>query len=233
MITPSIRARTVLATSSHVELGILGEREMVPAHLVDPKGGILLRPGEGSCWDRLHSGEACPQLDLVANDVTSVPQPDRVRARVRMRGRINLVHAPPHRQVLHHLKLSPGQPMACFAPDSVVLELASPGERSMIAVPVSEYAEAASDPLAGWEAVWIAHLDAAHGGSLRWLAQQHMPLTEADSVRGLQADSGGLTLRVYRPDAQRDLRIDFAAPARCGCRAMGAFEDLVTGPIQI
>lgn len=229
MILPSVRARTVLATSSHVELGVLGQRDVLPAHLVEASGAILMRPGEGPCWDRLDSGEACPQLDLVANDVTSVPQPDRLRARVRMRGRVTLVDAPPNRRVMCHLRLSPGQSMARFAPDTVILDVSSAGSRSTVAVPLAAYTKASSDPLAGWEAAWIAHLDAAHNASLRQLAKQEIPLTDEEAVRALQADSIGLTLRIYRADSQRDLRIDFPAPAGCGCRAVAAFQAMVAG----
>lgn len=149
-----------------------------------------------------------------------------------MRGRVILMHAPPDRQLLQHLKLSAGQTMARFVPDSVVLDLPSPGEQSRVAVPLPAYADASSDTLAGWESVWIAHLDAAHGASLRQLAYQQMPLSDEDSVRGLQADSDGLTVRIYQADSQRDVRLDFPAPARCGCQAVTAFKTLVTRVTQ-
>lgn len=226
-MVPSVRARTVLATSSHLELGVLDQREVVARFLIDPTGCILLRPGRDRCWERLLEGEPCPPLDLVATDVTAVPQPDRIRARVRMRGRLDVAPAPPHCDVLRHLQLLAGQPMARFAPSSVIVELPSAGDRWAAAVPLPAYAEATRDPLAGWESLWIAHLDAAHAATLRCLARQEMPLDEQDKVRALQADSGGVTVRVYRADSQHDLRFDFAAPARCGCRAVGAFKDLV------
>lgn len=225
MLPAAMRVRTILATSSHVELGLVSDREVLPGHLVDSEGGILLPPGVGSCWDRLQKGEESPQLHLIATDVTSVPQPDRVRARVRLRGRVTLVPTPAHHQVMQALRLRVGQPMARFTPDRVVLEL--PGYEST-QVPLTEYAESPSDPLAGWESVWIAHLDGGHAASLRQLAQQQLTLTDTDTVRALQADSSGLTVRVYRPSGSHDLRFTFESPARCGCRAVAAFEHMVT-----
>lgn len=229
MIPPAPRTRTVLATSSHVELGVLDQRHVLASHLVDPEGCILMRPGAGACWDRLAAGEPCPQLDLVATDVTSVPQPDRIRATVRMRGRVGLVQAPPHRPLRQHLGLAAGQPMARFVPESIVLDLPGTAERRSTAVPLTDYAQAETDPLAGWEAAWISHLDAAHGATLRALARQHLPVLETDAVRALQADTRGLVVRVYRADSQRDLRFAFESPATCGCAAVAAFNAMTRG----
>lgn len=228
MILPSDRVRTVLATTSHLELGVLGLREVIPAHAIDPYGGIVLRPGEGPCWQRLRHGEPSPLLDLVATDVTSVPQPDRIRARVRMRGLMELVPAPPHRRLQRHLNLLPGQPMARFLPQDVMLDLSSASVRRVQEVPLSAYTEAVTDPLAGWESRWIAHLDSQHAAALRELANQALPLTGNDTVRALQGDAGGVTVRVYQADSQRDLRFEFAARVCCGCQAVAAFTDLVT-----
>lgn len=224
---PSCRARTVLATSSHVELGVLGRREVVPALLVDAAGRILLRPGVGRCWDRLIAGEPSPQLDLVATDVTAVPQPDRIRARVRLRGRLEVLVAPPHGRLLRHLQLIVGQPMARLVPDSVVLERPSADNGGSVPVPLPDYAAATIDPLAGWESAWVMHLDSGHAATLRRLVERRLPLADGDRVHALQADSRGVTVRVYREVARSDLRFEFATPAGCGCRGVAEFRDLV------
>ncbi len=227
MILPSTRARTVLATCSHVELGILSDRVIIPAHLIDPRGAVLLRPGDGPCWDHLQNGQPCPLLDLVATDITSVPQPDRIRAHVRMRGTVELLPAPPHPQVRHHLGLSTGEPMARFVPECVILNAPSPGDRYATTVPLSAYAEAATDPLAGWEAAWISHLDSQHAQALRRLVSAQLELCGSENVHALQADVHGITVRIYAPGFQRDLRLDFPREARCGCQAVDSFNAMV------
>lgn len=229
MSSPS-RTRTILATSSHVEVGVTGNRSIVPAHLVDPDGGILLHPQRslGPCARRLLAGEASPRLDLVAIDVTAVPQPDRVRAVVRMTGRIEACTAPRHCFLQQHLGLAPGDSMARFVPDLVSLEHRDDsGRRLSTHVTTAAYAAAVSDPLAAWDARWSTHLDTGHAAHLRRFVERRALLTPQHTVRALQTDSTGLTLRIYSPDGTRDHRVAFAAPARCGCQAIRAFHQLV------
>lgn len=226
MIDPPSRARTVLATSSHVELGTLSVRDVLGAHLVDPDGKVLMRPGMGPCWERLEVGEPSPELDLVAADITAVAQPDRLRARVRMRGRVELVQALAHPQVQHRLRVMPGAMLAQFVPDRIIVELPGP-QVETFRVAAADYAAAEADPLAGWEGIWIHHLDAAHGQTLRELANIQLDLVESDSVRALQADADGLTLRVYQAHGPRDIRVPFPHRVESSCQAVGGFQALV------
>lgn len=76
MILPSARARTVLATSSHVELGVLGQREVISAHLVDPRGGILLRPGRARAG--IASTPGMPAPNSTSSRPMSPPFPNRI-----------------------------------------------------------------------------------------------------------------------------------------------------------
>lgn len=236
MLSSPSRIRTILAASSHVELGVTGNRSIVPSHLVDPDGGILLNPqgSLGPCARRLLAGEASPRLDLIATDVTAVPQPDRVRAVVRMTGRVEACAAPRHCFLQQHLGLEPGEPMARFLPDLVSLKHRDNSGRPLHThVKAADYAAARSDPLAAWEARWTTHLDTGHAAHLRKFVERDVALTSQHTVRALQADSTGLTVRIYGPDDTRDHHVAFPTPARCGCQAIRAFHQLVAEAADI
>lgn len=225
----AIRARTVMVTSSHVELGATGIRRLAPSHVVDREGAVLVNPYAcfGATADALLGGEVCPRLELVATDVTAVPQPDRVRARVRMIGIAHGVEVPSHPAVVRHLGVTPGDPVTRFVPDRVMIEVRdASGVSRRAEIDVADYATSGVDPLAGWESMWIGHLDAGHAATLRALASRQLTLAAEDQVRPLGADSSGLTLRVHGADNPRDVHVHFSRPAACGCGAVAAFREL-------
>ncbi|WP_026928007.1 DUF2470 domain-containing protein [Granulicoccus phenolivorans] len=225
----AIRARTVLMTSSHVEVGTPGTRRLAGAHVVDRAGAVLFDPYAcfGGAADGLLGGELCPRVELVATDVTAVPQPDRVRARVRMAGIAHPVEVPSHPAVLRHLGVSVGDPVVRFVPDQVSIEVRDgAGLERWAELDVADYTGAGFDPLVGWESMWIAHLATGHALTLRALAAQRITLADHDQVCPLGADASGITLRIHGEARPRDLHVPFPQPAACGCAAVAGFREL-------
>ena len=124
---------------------------------------------------------------------------------------------------------SPGRPILELRPESVTLDGRVEGT-GVVIVPVEEYAAAQPDPLAGWEAGFLRHLDADHAALLPGLARLAGPGLPADwRVRPVLADARGLVLRASAPDGseQHDVRLSFPTPAVCGCDAVEAFNALL------
>ncbi len=89
MIDADRRAKTVMATSTHVELGVLDHRVLLRRHALERSGAVLFSLGEvpPRCALRVAPGADLPVLDLVAVDVSCAHRADRVRGIVRMTGR--------------------------------------------------------------------------------------------------------------------------------------------------
>lgn len=220
------RARTIVATSSPVDIGVLGDRRPVGKHLVDTDGTVMCRPDvmAGDCVQRLEAGAPSPVLDLVAVDVCSVPQPDRQRGSVHLRGRVTVDAVGLAEPWSSLLGMPPGRPAARFVAESVTLRVyAPPGSHSEAVVEVADYQAAWPDALAGWESDWIQHLDARHQDVLHQVVAARYQLGAHARVRALRADERGLDVRVYDDGCVADLRVPFPARVRCGCHAVEAF----------
>ena len=229
------RARSILATSPSVYVGVVNEVWELSRHAVGPTGDLLFAaPAEA---DQHFAAVGCrlpaPDRDATVVDVSGVPQPDRVRGTVRLRGPVGLAEPTP--QLAQFLRVSSETPVLRLTPRRVSLDwrvqtIIEPLEHR---IPVSAYADAPLDPLAGWEAGWTAHLDQQHPSLVADLARRLDPeLPPQARVRPVLADAEGLVLRAYAEDGVRDLRVDFPRAATCACEALRALGDLVGHPVD-
>lgn len=230
------RAKTILLTSPHVEIGVHDRRRLLPSHLLTLEGEVLCnaRHAAGPCVVHLLRGRPSPPLDLWAADVGGAAQPDRLRGAVRARGVITPVDEPVDDDVLSSLHADRlDNPVVAFVPESVHVVPYDParGWVAPVEVPLPDYEIALPDPLAGWEQGWLAHLAGHHESDLRELADGRVGLLADDVVRPLLADERGLTLRVYAAGGSpRDIQVGFPRLARCGHDAVAALRTLVGPP---
>ncbi len=235
MLDPARRARSVLVTSASVEVGLLDKRVLLDTHVVDSFGAVVFagRSVARSCLVRLLAGEASPPLDVVATDVATVPQPDRVRGVVRMSGPVELVTDPVTEEVLAHLRCGPADPVVRFVPREVSLDwrVERPAGRPagrIVAVPAPLYAGARPDGLAEWEGPWAAHLSGHHGDVARTLVERVTDLADDVRLHPVLADEDGVVIRAYEGDGHRDIRVPFPRRAQCPCEAVSALGLLLT-----
>lgn len=231
MLDPARRARTVLVTSSNVEVGLLDKRVLLDAHVVDAFGAIVF-PGRSvarSCLMRLLAGEPSPPIDVVATDVATVPQPDRVRGIVRMSGPVELVAEPLPEDVRAHLRLSETDPAVRFVPREIMLDwrVERPGCKP-VAVPAPLFAGARPDGLAEWEGPWATHLAGYHGDVALTLVRRVAEVADTVRLHPLLADEGGVVIRAYEGEGHRDIRVPFPRRAQCPCEAVSALGLLLT-----
>lgn len=231
-VAPAQRVRSMLAVPSDLWLSGADQDAapwLVERHVVLPGGALLVLAPEGV-------GAPGEVLSLEMTDVTSVPQPDRVRGHLRLRGTLAPYDGPRSQGVLDHLRgtvldddtAGPGEPaLAVFTP--VLVELARHGLGPWEPVALEDYRRAAPEPFVAQEHRWLPHLQRDHTATLRALAERvHGALAEGVDVRALGLDRFGLTLRLYSGTARLDLRVPFASEVGCGCdvrEALGALLD--------
>ena len=221
-------ARTVVATASCLEVGLMGTRAPISRHATDGSGAVFFALAEAApdCVHLAVPGEPGPVVDAVAYDVSSVAHPGRLRGLVRLSGPAEIVPHPGCEELLDHLGVVPGAPVAKLVPQTVTLEWGverRPGE--VVSVDPLAYARAGMDALAGWQDEWITHLDQHHRDDLRALVVDE--LQPVSSLRPVLADARGLVLREYVGTCRRDLRVHFPYEVACGCEAQSALADLV------
>lgn len=236
--TLASRARTMMATASSVELLAGDWHRPVARHAIDLDGSILL-PGSdlvGGPPCGAADGTPAPVLTLTATDVSSVPQPDRVRGSVILRGPVHRVTVPLPEGVREYLTdLTPAvgdgpRDVVRLYPTVVSVQWRCEGSGSWRELAMEDYTCAELDPLAGWEAEWIGHLAGEHDEVLTRLVRQHAPGRDVGrgELRPLLADRLGLVVRHYgRLGDVQDVRVPFAGPARCGCEAVDSLNQLV------
>lgn len=218
---------------------MLGDMRTVGKHLVDTDGSVICRPDMmvGDCQRYLEAGSPSPLLDLVAVDVCPVPQPDRQRGSVQLRGRVHLDARGLAEPWASFLGMPGGGPFARFVPESVMLRsYVPPGTYPSTPVAVEDFAVANPDFLAGWESEWIAHLDAHHCDQVELVVATRFRLGAQARVRALRAHERGLDVRVYQAGGVSDLQVPFPAQVQCGCRAVRAFNEVLVAagaePVQ-
>lgn len=229
------RARAVVATATGLEVGVLSMTVPVEQHLADADGSLLLcapPTGSGEPGSPLALAGRLPGPVLTASltDVAGVPQPDRVRGRVRLTGALGVVDGPLPAGVAAHLGAGPGRPVLRLRPHRVAIDWrVGTQQAGWQRVDPAAYAAARPDPLAGWEAGWTSHLDRDHPGLAAALARSVRPdLDPALVVRPLLVDRGGLTLRVdHGRGRTEDLHLPLGREVRCGCDAKLALQELV------
>lgn len=232
-LTMAEHARTILATATGVELAHGRWTQDIARFAIDIDGSILMP--ESDLWggpSALGAGDPAPTASFTAFDVCSVPQPDRVRGGVVLRGPLHRVSTRLPEGVgeyLTELDGGEGEIVRLF-PTSVSVQWRCEGGHDWQALPVEDYTCARLDPLVGWEVSWISHLHRDHEEVLRALAIALDPTVSglaAGPLRPLLADRYGLVLRHYGATGTRDLRIPFVTDIECGCDAVEALNALV------
>ncbi|MGL5819480.1 MAG: DUF2470 domain-containing protein [Phycicoccus sp.] len=226
------RARGVLATSSDVEVVVLDRHLPIDRHVVGSDGSVMfpLERVPYRCRRRMTQTAAVP-LELVAVDVTQVPQPDRVRGCLRLSGGAHVVEVELTTDVVEHLRLETDARLMRFTAAELTLDwrVEVPGcGRHPVPVPVAAWTTAEPDPLAGWEGAWTEHLDRRHADLLEALARRMGACARPGAVHPVLADADGIVLRCYAAgEDARDLRARFRHRAECRCQAIAAFDELV------
>lgn len=207
-------------------------------HGVIPDGSILFQAPDTyleQLGAQLGSQRHCEQgVTATAVDVATVPQADRIRGELILTGPIYDVVEPLPAGMRLHLTgsdtPSAGTQLVRLVPERVTLlwncELGDqPPTRQ---IPVQEYRCAFPDPLLGYEAEWLPHLQADHGDLLAGLARFELGWDETPAdVRALGIDRYGLVLRVRDCGVSMDLRIAFDSTVTCGCDVREAFSALL------
>jgi hypothetical protein len=102
------------------------------------------------------------------------------------------------------------------------------GEPADRMIAIGDYRSSFPDPLLGYEAGWLPHLQAHHGEVLFEIARHELGWDEPPSdVRALGIDRYGLVLRVREADGACDLRVAFDQTVVCGCDVREAFARLL------
>ncbi|VXB97480.1 DUF2470 domain-containing protein [Nocardioides sp. AX2bis] len=230
------RARAVVVTATGLEVGVLSMTVPVERHLADADGSLLIcapptGSGEPGSPLALAGRFPGPVLTATLTDVAGVPEPDRVRGRVRLTGPLTRATDPLPAGVATHLGAGPGRPVLRLVPQRVAIDWrVGPEQEGWQGVDAADYTAAAPDPLAGWEAGWTAHLDRDHPDLAAALARSVRPdLDPAAVVRPVLVDRGGITLRVHHVPPRRveDLHLPLGREVRCGCDARLALQELV------
>jgi len=234
-LTPAERARTIIASASTLRVASPDLTLDVHRHGVAPDGSLLFQAPKDFAQD-LESY----RLTATVVDVTTVPQPDRVRGTVTLAGPLyDVVEALPAGMRMH--LTGSDEPdgttrLVRLVPDSIGLawrcETAA-GEPAARQVPLEDFRRAVPDPLLGYEAEWLPHLQADHGDLLVGIARYELGWnTDPDDVRALGIDRFGLVLRVtdqaFDDGGHRDLRIGFDRAVTCGCDVREAFSALLS-----
>ncbi len=117
MLTAVERARTILATSGDVQVSLIG----TTSHVVTPDGSLLLlAPARASGLFGVASRLAADLVTVEATDVVSVPQPDRVRGRLRLLGSLDTRGGPWSGDVVDYLRGPEPGPVEPIEPVEVV-----------------------------------------------------------------------------------------------------------------
>lgn len=200
--TPAELVRSVLAAARSLTLRTGGHRvDLVGLHALPAPDRLLLTVPAGS-----HLAEevaVTPEGTLAAavgfTDVAPVAVPDRVRARVRLDGRLSRDGEDPSAYR--------------FVTASAVLE--HDGRTSE--VEPDELARAEPDPIAETEAEILIHLSGAHADAIESLARLVAPrlLNAVTRVDPLRLDRYGIVLRLQRATGRHDVRLPFPTPL-CG-----------------
>jgi hypothetical protein len=232
-LTAPERVRTVLAGCLNLRVRVPSLTLEIHRHGLTPDGSVLF--------------QAPPDLELgaaeaVAIDVSAVPQSDRIRGEVYLRGSLDDVREPLPAGMRAHLTGSddPGVGrLVQLDPDDVVLDWRCEDAVGRREIPLTAYRSAFPDPLVAYEHTWLPHLQADHAEVLGTMARHELGLEpaqdEAVDVRALGLDRYGVVLRVHDGRSRYDLRIPFDRPVACGCDVREAFGSLVQrtglGPI--
>lgn len=218
----------MIAGAVSMRVGVLNMEHDVPRHAVAPDGSVLFMappdsPARVFAFARNLPGQS---VDLTVQDVAHVPQPDRVRGSLVLRGLLGLApdHLPgelrPHLCGPEPARFDSSTPVLQFTPTRVCLrwscEVDEPGGSTSVDVPCEEYQAASADPLFDQEVRLLPHLYHDHHDLLCALAERADPvLGPAADARPLALDRYGIVLRLYADGTHCDRRVLFRRPALC------------------
>lgn len=218
-----------MATSSTFRVASPALTLDVHRHGVLLDGSVLFQaPGD-------YATRLDPRVTATAVDVATVPQADRVRGEVVLSGTVAEVDEPLPAGMRFHLTGS-DEPdgstrLVRLAPERVALTWRCEvrgDEPDTRQVGLEEYRAAFPDPLLGYEAEWLPHLQADHHPLLVAMARYELGWDEdPEDVRALSIDRYGIVLRVRDCNVTADLRLAFDAAVTCGCDVREAFGALV------
>ncbi|MCZ4500362.1 MAG: hypothetical protein JWQ74_2917 [Marmoricola sp.] len=230
VLTAAERARTIIATASTLRVA---SRELtldVHRHGVVPDGSVLFQAPADFAIDFAGDG-----VTATAIDVATVPQADRVRGSVTLAGCLYDVVEPLPAGMRMHLTGSEepdGETrLVRLVPDRIGLAWHCenrPEDPTAQQVSLEDFRNAFPDPLLGYEAEWLPHLQADHAEVLVALARHELGWDEDPrDVRALAIDRYGLVLRArdtsFGAFGHRDLRLAFDRTVACGCDVREAF----------
>jgi hypothetical protein len=206
-LTPAERARTIVASASTLRVASAEQTLDVHRHGVVPDGSLLFQePGD---FAQDLSGY---RVTATAVDVTTVPQPDRLRGTLTLAGPVFDVEEPLPAGMRMHLtgsdEADASTRLVRLVPDTVGLAWrceTTATEPPARQIPLADYRCAFPDPLLGYEAEWLPHLQADHAQVLTALARHEL---------GWEDDPA-------------DLRISFDRAVTCGCDVREAFSALL------
>ncbi len=216
-LTEAERARTILASCTNVRVLVPGLTLEVHRHGLTPDGSVLFQA----------PADLEPQqAGLTAIDVAAVPQPDRVRGVVELRGLLTEVVDPLPAGMRAHLTGS-DDPAAGrllrLTPEEAELDWRCEDSSGSFPLSLPAYRAAFPDPLVGYELTWLPHLQADHSEVLVQMARHELGIEESVDVRALGLDRYGIVLRVRHEQNQYDVRVCFDRPVSCGCDVREAF----------
>lgn len=221
MPTAAERARSVLAATTELSVGMVAVQHPVHRHVVDLDGSLLFLAPEGTAGALLGAVPGLPAVEatVAAADLADLPFADRVRGRLHLTGRLGPASGPVHPALLAHLQGDGEAPLSRLArlqPTRVSLQWrvevdGGPTRASWASVDVADFRAARADRLVGAAGTWLTHLARDHGEALRALSEAVRPgSTDAGTPRPLLVDRHGLVLR---PVVGPDVRLPFDRPA--------------------
>lgn len=236
---PGARARSILAGSGTLRVGVLNLAHDIDRHVVTEDGSLLFHPPPDSP-ERIFAVAPMlpsPQITATVVDVAAVAMPDRIRGTLTIAGSLALANpSRPSCAHDHPRELEPSNaddPLLCLSPQKLWLQwrCESGGDEASArdaVVPLEDYRTATPDPLATRESTWLTHLQHHHGPALRLLASRaDHDLAPPDSVWVLGLDRHGVVLRIGADRSQRDVRIAFDRPVGCPCGMAPALRRLL------
>jgi hypothetical protein len=228
---PAERARSALAACPIPEVTAHGTRSLVPLHATDADGRpVLLVPDDSPPAAAVAGSTGDVPVVLRAAHLRPLQVVDRVRARVELHGRLDVV-APAERGPamlrLAHLggvavagvvlagQVPAGHTLLRLRPDQVTLD----GEP----VDLAEFGRAAPDPFACREGELLRRLLRDRPEAVAGLCTLLDPavLADATEIAPSGLDRHGLTIRASSPTGPRESRLAFPEPVACS----GALEE--------
>lgn len=234
-LSPAERARSIIASTVNLRVGMLNVTTEIARHAVTEDGTVLFVPGIDSPERIFAIGRNLPAqtVQATAQDLSPVARADRLRGSVLITGKLGVFDEALPAGARAHLAGHDGDdtsPVLALRPTRVSLTWrceVTKGAPESVDVKAADYRDAQPDPLLLHEAQWIEHMHADHSDVLHALAAGDDTLADDAVVDPLCLDRFGMVLRITDHDGHRDVRRDFERPVTCACEIHDAFTDLL------